>query len=102
MREDSTKCLLWFVAGFGLGTALGLMAAPQSGADTRRFIGRKAGQAGTFLASNSREYLDRGRELYDRGRQLAEEAAQLFDDGQRLMDQNDAAEAADSAAEATA
>jgi hypothetical protein len=102
MRDDTTKCLLWFAAGLGLGTAVGIMSAPQSGAETRRLMRRKAGQAGEFLSTNGREYLDRGRELYDRGRQLAEEAAEMFDEGKRLMDEADAAEAVDAAAEANA
>jgi gas vesicle protein len=93
---------MWFAAGLGLGTAVGLMAAPQSGAETRRLIGRKADEAGDFLASNSREYVDRGRELYERGKQLADEAALLFDEGKRLMDEADAAEAVDAASEASA
>lgn len=102
MRDDTTKCLLWFAAGLGLGTAVGLMTAPQSGAETRRLVRRKATEAGEFLSENGREYVDRGRELYERGRQLAEEAAQMFDEGKRLMDEADAAEAVDSAAEARA
>src|SRR6476661_556109 len=102
MRDDTTKCLMWFVAGLGLGTAVGLMTAPRSGAETRRLIGNRANEAGDFLATNSRDYLDRGRELYERGRQLAEEAAMLFDEGQKLMDEADAAGAVDSAAEASA
>ena len=70
------------------------MTAPQSGAETRRLIGTRAGEAGKHLASNSREYIERGRDLYDRGKQLAEEASQMFDEGRRLMDQADAAQAA--------
>ncbi len=96
MRDDTSTSLLWFAAGLGVGTAIGLMAAPQSGAETRRMIGARAGEASEYLAANSREYLDRGRDLYERGKQLAEEASQMFDEGRRLMDQADAAEAASS------
>lgn len=102
MREDTSNSLLWFAAGLSLGTVIGLMAAPQPGSETRRLIGARAGEAGKHLASNSREYIDRGRDLYGRGKQLAEEASQMFDEGRRLMDQADAAEAAAASSEAGA
>ncbi|MDZ4799431.1 MAG: YtxH domain-containing protein [Bryobacteraceae bacterium] len=93
MRDDTSNSLLWFAAGLSLGTVIGLMTAPQSGAETRRLIGSRADDARRHLASNSREYIDRGRELYERGKQLAEEASQMFDEGRHLMEQADAAEA---------
>jgi gas vesicle protein len=77
MRKGSSINLLWLLAGFGLGTAVGLVLAPKPGAQTRR------------------EYYDRGRELYERGRHLADEAADLFDEGRKLI------EVADAQAEAT-
>jgi len=81
MRDDKTTMyILWFAAGFGLGTAIGILGAPKSGPETRR-----------LLTENSRDYFDRSRDLYERGRHLAEEAAELFEEGRRLMERADAA-----------
>ena len=62
MQDDTSRKILWFTAGFAAGAVIGLLTAPQSGA-----------------------------ELYERGKHVAEEAADLFEEGRRLMDRADAA-----------
>ncbi len=78
MPSDRSPNVLWFVAGLAVGGAMGVMLAPRPGAQTRRYLGQRAGQAGV--------YLDRGRQLYDRGRELADEAAQLYEEGRHLIE----------------
>ena len=80
MNNNSSK-VVWFVAGAGLGAALALLFAPQSGEETRRILGKKAREGADKLADASREALDRGRDLYARGQDLAEDAAELMEDG---------------------
>lgn len=89
MRNDMTSNILWCFAGVCTGTAIGLLVAPNSGADTRRLLLSKAGEAGENVAESGREYLDRGRELYDMGCKLAGDAAELFEEGRRLMEEGD-------------
>lgn len=93
MRDDSTTSnnILWFIAGLGIGAAIGLIAAPKSGAETRRLLAQKASEASGYVTDNGREYFDRSHDLYERGRHLAEEAAELFEEGRRLMERADAA-----------
>ena len=78
MRSHRTSDALCFVAGLSLGAAIALLIAPASGADTRRYLGDRAGAA--------RDYVDRGRELYERGRELADEAAQMYEEGRHLVE----------------
>jgi hypothetical protein len=87
MRHDSSTNLLWFLAGIGLGTAAGILMAPNAGADTRRIIRTRADEARGYLSTHGQDYYERGRELYERGRQLADEAAQMFDEGRRLVEE---------------
>jgi hypothetical protein len=78
--NDNTTAtsLLYFAAGLSLGAAVGILLAPASGADTRRYLGSHAGAA--------REYLDYGRDLYDKGRELADEAAHMYEEGRDLIE----------------
>ena len=80
MRNDVGSNMMWFVAGAIVGTAAGLLLAPQSGEQTRRLISERAEEGG-------REWIDRGKELYDKGRHLAEDAADYFEEGRRLVEE---------------
>jgi len=83
---DKSDRLLWFFAGAALGATVALLYAPQSGKDTRRYIGKKARQGREVVSDASREALDKGRELYQKGRKMADEAADLFERGRRLVE----------------
>ncbi len=52
--DSTTKVLLGFVAGLSIGTALGIMYAPQKGSTTRRKIARR----GTDIVDDFRDKLD--------------------------------------------
>jgi gas vesicle protein len=67
---NNSNKVLWFAAGAAIGATLGILFAPQSGEDTRRFIGTQA-----------RKGREKGRELYDRGREMADEAADMMEAG---------------------
>jgi hypothetical protein len=84
MREDGGRRMLWFIAGVGAGVAAGLLLAPASGADSRRYLGRRVAGAG-------QECYGKGRDLYQRGCRLADEAAALFDEGRRIIEAEAAA-----------
>ena len=86
MQNDSTSRILWFVTGACVGTALGVVLAPASGAETRRLLTTKAGETSHLVSQSGRDYLSKGRELYEMGCQLADDAAAMFDDGRRLME----------------
>jgi gas vesicle protein len=83
---DNSDRLLWFFAGAALGATVALLYAPQSGRDTRRFIGKKAKHSRAAVAEVGREALEKGRDLYDRGRKMADDAADLFERGRRLVE----------------
>ena len=56
MRKRNSANLLWFLAGVSLGTAAGVLLAPQLGADTRRAIGARAGGARQYLTTHGHDY----------------------------------------------
>jgi gas vesicle protein len=93
VRQDKTPNLIWFLAGVGLGAVVGVMLSPQSGADTRRMLSRRAREASGYVTTHGHDYLEYGRDLYDKGRQLADEAAHMYEEGRRLVEDASAAEA---------
>jgi hypothetical protein len=87
MRQNSSANVLWFLAGCGVGTAIGMVLAPVSGAQTRRQIGVRAGQARDYVTTHGHDAFERGRDLYEKGRQLADEAAEMFEEGRRVVEE---------------
>ena len=83
---DNSPKLVWFLTGAALGAAVALLYAPQSGKDTRRYLGKKAKKGREAVADVSRDALDKGRELYEKGRKMADDAADLFERGRRLVE----------------
>ena len=83
---DNSGKLVWFLTGAALGAAVALLYAPQSGKDTRRYIGKKAKHGRAAIEDVSREAIDKGRDLFEKGRRMADDAADLFERGRRLVE----------------
>lgn len=92
MSESNGSGILWFLAGLGIGAAVGILYAPRTGEETRQQIREAAEQgrdvvkdrarqakeqAGTW-ADKGRDYLNNQKEqirsAYEAGRQAYREA----------------------------
>jgi gas vesicle protein len=70
----------YFVAGIGIGAAVALIFAPQSGEETRKQIAEKAQEGKDFVASKSREIRRQAEDLVDQGKDLvSKQKARLAD-----------------------
>ena len=78
--NNSNKAL-WFVAGASIGATLAILFAPQSGEETRRYLGQQARKGRERLSEAGRDAYDRGRDLFERGRDMADEAADMMEEG---------------------
>jgi gas vesicle protein len=82
--DDAGSGLPWFLFGIGLGAALGLLLAPQTGAETRRALGKRARKLRDLAEDQFEEVVRQGRgKARDLRRALAEaeDAEALGDDG---------------------
>lgn len=82
---------LWFTAGFSLGAAVGLLIAPTSGAESRKYLAAKTSGGRKLISTSGRDFLDKTRELYAKGCELADEAAEMFDEGRRIVESSPSA-----------
>lgn len=75
---DDSKGLAYFFMGLGVGVAVGMLFAPQSGEETRGLIKSKAGESGEYLRRRSEELRDQANELVDRGKDAVYKQREQF------------------------
>ncbi len=69
MADDSSSSgIMWFLAGLGLGAALGVLYAPKSGRETREAILNAANEGRDLVRDRAREYRDQAQQWYERGK----------------------------------
>lgn len=69
MSERNGSGALWFLFGIGIGAVVGLLYAPQSGAETREILMAKAEEGREFVRKRAREARDQAGEWADRGKE---------------------------------
>jgi len=83
MAQNNSDKLVWFLAGSAIGAAIALLYAPQSGEDTRRYLGKQARRSRRALEDATEDLTERGRDLYEKGRRVADDA---YEKGRRIAD----------------
>ena len=76
-----------FLLGAGVGAAVALLLAPESGEQTRKLIAKKADEGKAYVASRGREIKDQAGELVEKGKDLVnkqrERLAEVLDAGKQ-------------------
>jgi gas vesicle protein len=87
MGMNSSGRILWFAAGVSIGATLAILFAPQSGKETREYLGYQARRGREALDDARHEAFEKGRELFEKGRTMADDAAaEALDRGRRLFE----------------
>jgi len=76
MSDDNS--ILWFLAGLGVGAAVGVLYAPHSGSETRETLRSKAGEGREFVSERARKAREQASDLVDRGKEVAKQQKEQF------------------------
>ncbi len=84
MAEKYARGLYCFLGGLGVGLAMGILFAPDSGTGTRDRIRRKAAEGSDLVNAK----VDEGREYLKRqGARLVDQTNELVERGKRVMNE---------------
>ena len=71
MSDDSGGSgILWFLAGLGIGAAVGVLYAPKSGRETRDDIQKYAQEGSVYVKDRAKQYKDQANQWVDRGKEV--------------------------------
>ena len=70
MSDDSgSSGILWFLAGLGIGAAVGVLYAPKSGKETRDDIVKYAQEGSDYVKDRAKQYKVQANQWVDRGKE---------------------------------
>ena len=71
MSDDSgSSGILWFLAGLGIGAAVGVLYAPKSGKETRDDIAKYAQDGSDYVKDRAKQYKVQANQWVDRGKDV--------------------------------
>lgn len=78
MSDRDSNSFVWFLAGLGVGAAVGLLYAPRSGSETREVLRARAEEGREYVRSRAREAREQANEWVDRGRDVVGQQKEQF------------------------
>jgi gas vesicle protein len=78
MSEHNGSGFGWFLAGLGLGAAVGMLYAPKAGRETREELLRRAEEGREFVKTRARDAREQANQLVDKGKQAVEQQKDQF------------------------
>jgi gas vesicle protein len=78
MADHEGNGFLWFLAGLGVGTVVGVLYAPKSGDETRDAIRSRAQEGSERARAQARRAREQASEWVDRGRDVLNQQKEQF------------------------
>ncbi len=76
--RDGNNGLLWFLAGLGIGAAVGVLYAPRSGSETREALRARADEGREYMRDRARQAREQASEWAERGREVVNQQKEQF------------------------
>ena len=71
MADNVGSKVSYFLVGLGVGALVGVLFAPKSGEETRKFLADKADEGRDYAQKKARELRERADDLIERGKETA-------------------------------
>ena len=71
MADNVGSKVSYFLVGMGIGALIGVLFAPKSGEETRKFLSDKADEGRDYAQKRARELRERADDLIERGKDAA-------------------------------
>jgi gas vesicle protein len=78
MSDRDSNSFVWFLAGLGVGAAVGILYAPRSGTETREVLRARAEEGREYVRGRAREAREQANEWVDRGRDVVGQQKEQF------------------------
>ena len=69
-ERNGSGGVLWFLAGLGIGAAVGILFAPHSGEETRQILMSKAEEGRDYVKKRARDARDQAEQWAARGKEV--------------------------------
>jgi gas vesicle protein len=70
MSENNGAKFTFFLVGLGIGAMVGVLFAPQSGEDTRKYLSNKADEGRQYAQRKARELRERAEDAVEHGKDV--------------------------------
>jgi gas vesicle protein len=78
MSDRDGSGFAWFLAGLGVGAAVGILYAPQSGSETREALRARAEEGRDYMKTRARDVSGKASEWVDKGRDVVDQQKDQF------------------------
>jgi gas vesicle protein len=78
MSDHDGSGFAWFLAGLGVGAAIGILYAPQSGSETREALRARAEEGRDYVKTRARDVRSQASEWVDKGRDVVGQQKDQF------------------------
>ncbi len=78
MSDRDGSSFGWFLAGLGVGAAVGILYAPRPGEETREVIRAKAEESRDYVKTRAREARDQASHWVDQGKDVLDQQKDQF------------------------
>jgi gas vesicle protein len=86
-ENGGSSGIFWFLAGLGIGAAVGVLYAPKSGRETRDDIARYTQEGSDYMKDRARQYREQANQWVERGKdtvnQQKEQIRSAFEAGKQ-------------------